>query len=220
MAREGLIRGEWIKNELEIRLGILFWLGVKKIYMVYIWIFKWVVSQKNPCQNKIQIHSTVFWFPVSEKWGQFLGIKDELHQIFFIIITFENVKNNPHIGPLIKIRGSKMILAEQALRWAQRKFYLMQFWLRILTFKIDFFSVFSKKSKSGHFVLQISPWKQYPQKKWSTPRESQCKMQQNCRLRFLIFETLSQRFFTTMFLIIKKNIFSDFMIRIFIFGGL
>ena len=66
------------------------------------------------------------------------------------------------------------------------------------------FSVFSKKSKSGHFVLQISPWKQYPQKKWSTPRESQWKIQQNCRLRFLIFETLSQRFFTTKFLIIKK----------------
>ena len=69
------------------------------------------------------------------------------------------------------------------------------------------FSVFSKKSKSGHFVLQISPWKHNSQKKWSTPRESQWKMQQNCRLRFLIFETLSQRFFTTMFLIIKKNIF-------------
>ena len=57
--------------------------------------------------------------------GHFLGIEDELQQIFFIIDTFENVQNNPHIGPLIKIRGSKMILAEQALRWAQRKFYLM-----------------------------------------------------------------------------------------------
>ena len=142
--------------------------------------------------------------------GHFLGIEDELQQIFFIIDTFENVQNNPHIGPLIKIRGSKMILAEQALRWAQRKFYLMQFWLRNLrnlTFKIGLFSVFSKKSKSGHFVLQISPWKHNSQKKWSTPQESQWKMQQNCRLRFLIFETLSQRFFTTMFLIIKKKYF-------------
>ena len=82
------------------------------------------------------------------------------------------------------------------------------------------FSVFSKKLKSGHFVLQISPWKHNSQKKWSTPRESQWKMQQNCRLRFLIFETLSQRFFTTKFLIIKKNRFSDFMIIIFGFGGL
>ncbi len=140
-------------------------------------------------------------------WGHFLGIEDELQQKIFIIDTFQNVQNNPHIGPLIKIRGSKMILAEQALRWAQRKFYLMQFWLRNLTFKIGFFSVFSKKSKSGHFVLQISPWKQHLQKKWNTPRESQWKIQQNCRLRFLIFETLSQRFFTTMFLIIKKIYF-------------
>ena len=70
------------------------------------------------------------------------------------------------------------------------------------------FSVFSKKSKSGHFVLQISPWKQHPQKKWSTPRESQWKIQQNCRLRFFIFEILSQRFFTTKFHIIKKKLSS------------
>ena len=64
--------------------------------------------------------------------------------IFFIIDTFENVLNNPHIGPLIKIRGSKMIPTEQALRWAQRKFYLMQFWLRNLTFKVGFFQFFRK----------------------------------------------------------------------------
>ena len=70
------------------------------------------------------------------------------------------------------------------------------------------FSVFSKKSKSGHFVLQISPWKQHPLKKWSTPRESQWKIQQNCRLRFFIFEILSQRFFTTKFHIIIKKLSS------------
>ena len=53
---------------------------------------------------------------VRSSWEHFLGIEDELQQFFFIIDTFENVQNNPHIGPLIKIRGSKMILAEQALR--------------------------------------------------------------------------------------------------------
>ena len=40
-----------------------------------------------------------------------------------------------------------MILAEQAIRWAQRKFYLMQFWLRNLTFKIVFFQFFPKSRK-------------------------------------------------------------------------
>ena len=40
-----------------------------------------------------------------------------------------------------------MILAEQALRWAQRKFYLMQFWLRNLTFKVGFFQFFRKSRK-------------------------------------------------------------------------
>ena len=43
--------------------------------------------------------------------------------------------------------------------------------------------------------MQISPWKQHRQKKQSRPWRSQRKNPQNCHLRFLIFETLSQRFF-------------------------
>ena len=43
--------------------------------------------------------------------------------------------------------------------------------------------------------MQISPWKQRRQKKQSRPWRSQRKIPQNCHLRFLIFETLSQRFF-------------------------
>ena len=57
--------------------------------------------------------------------------------------------------------------------------------------------------KSVHFVLQISPRKHGLQEKWSTPWWSQRKILQNCHLRFLNFETLSQRYFTTKFLIIS-----------------
>ena len=86
-----------------------------------------------------------FLYPRSE--DTFWALKTSYNKKIFIIDTFQNVQNNPHIGPLIKIRGSKMILAEQALRWAQRKSYLMQFWLRNLTFKIVFFQFFPKSRK-------------------------------------------------------------------------
>ena len=59
-----------------------------------------------------------------------------------------------------------------------------------------------KRIKSVHFVLQISPWKQGLQKKWSTPRQSQRKILRNCHLRFYIFETLSQIFRHKLMLII------------------
>ena len=114
---------------------------------------------------------TVFWFPVSEKWGHFLGIEDEVQQIFFIIDTFKNVKNNPPIGPLIKIRGSKMILAEQALRWAQRKFNLVQFWLRNLTFKMSFFSFFEKVEKWPFCFADFTMKTQFPEKMEYTTRK-------------------------------------------------
>ena len=74
-----------------------------------------------------------------------------------------------------------------------------------MLFKFVFFSVFSKNSKSQHFVLQISPWEKHLQKKRSIPRWCQRKILENCHLRFLIFETLSQRFFATKFLIIWKG---------------
>ena len=78
-----------------------------------------------------------------------------------------------------------------------------------------YFSVFLKMLKSGHFVLWISLWKLHRQKKLSTPWQSQRKILWNYHLRFFNFETLSQRFFTTKFLNIRKNWFSHFMIRIF-----
>ena len=52
--------------------------------------------------------------------------------------------------------------------------------------------------------MQISPWRQHLQKKWSIPQRSQRKMQQNCQFRILIFETLSQRFFYWKFVIFQK----------------
>ena len=92
MAREGLIRGEWIKNGLENRLGILFWLGVKKIYMVYIWIFKWLVSQKNPCKKKFKFNPFIrlsfdFLYPRSE--DTFWALKTSYNIFFLLSILFK-----------------------------------------------------------------------------------------------------------------------------------
>ena len=76
---------------------------------------------------------------------------------------------------------------------------------RIFTFKNGFFFDFLENRKKGNFVSQISPWKLHLQKKRSRPRRSRQKMQENCNLRFLIFEILSQRFFD-----LKYPIFSFF----------
>ena len=50
---------------------------------------------------------------------------------------------------------------------------------------------------SSWFSSQFSPWKQGPQKKLNTPGQSQRKILLNSHLRFFIFETLSQRCFST-----------------------
>ena len=76
-----------------------------------------------------------------------------------------------------------------------------------------YFSVFLKMLKSGHFVLQISPWKLRRQKKLSTPWQSQRKILWNYHLRFLNFETLSQRYFTTKFLIISIKTWQTNILR-------
>ena len=152
--------------------------------------------------------------------GHFLGIEDELQQFFFILYTFEKSPEQSSYWASDKNTGVQNDPRGTGIKMSSKKILFDAVLIENFDVQNRLFSVFSKKSKSGHFVLQISPWKQHPQKKWSTPRESQWKMQQNCRLRFLIFETLSQRFFTTKFLIIKKNRFSDFMIKIFGFGGL
>ena len=62
--------------------------------------------------------------------------------------------------------------------------------------------------KTGNFDRQFSPWKRRLQKKRSTPRRRQRKMQENCHLRFLIFELSSQRFFDlklTIFRFLKNS---------------
>ena len=72
------------------------------------------VSKKKIKFNPFIRLSFDFMYPRSE--DTFQALKTRYNNFFFIIDTFKNVKNNPPIGPLIKIRGSKMILAEQALR--------------------------------------------------------------------------------------------------------
>ncbi len=56
-----------------------------------------------------------------------------------------------------------------------------------------------KNVKMGDFVSVISPWKRRLKKKWSIPRRSQRKMQENCHLRLLIFKLLFKRFFDLKF---------------------
>ena len=135
--------------------------------------------------------------------GHFLGIEDELQQIFFIMDTFENVQNNPHIGPLIKIRGSKMILAEQALRWAQRKFYLMQFWLRNLTFKIGFFQSFPKSRKVAILFCRFHHENSIPRKNGVHHEKANVKCNKTVDSDFWFSKLCHRDFSTTKFLIIK-----------------
>ena len=138
---------------------------------------------------------------------------------FFIIDTFKNVKNNPPIGPLIKIRGSKMILAEQALRWAQRKFYLMQFWLRNLTFKVGFFQFFRKSWKVAILFCRFHHENSIPRKNRVNHEKANVKCNKTVDSDFW-FSKLCHRDFSPQCSLFWKKIFSDFMIRIFVFGGL
>ena len=67
--------------------------------------------------------------------------------------------------------------------------------MRILPYENAYFFTFLKIWKTGNFERGISPWKRRLQKKRSTPQRRQRKMQENCHLRFFIFELSSQRFF-------------------------
>ena len=139
--------------------------------------------------------------------GHFLGIEDELQQICFIIDTFENVQNNPHIGPLIKIRGSKMILAEQALRWAQRKFYLMQFWLRNLTFKVGFFQFFRKSWKFAILFCRFHHENTIPRKNGVHHEKANGKCNKTVDSDFWFLKLCHRDFSPQCSLLLKKNIF-------------
>ena len=103
----------------------------------------------------------------------------------------------------------KKVLKIKNLRWQfQRIFRWLRrgvlyffcrpcFLVEICKTKWTLFIILRVASILQPFVLQISPWKQGLQKKWSTPRRSQRKILRNCHLNFFIFETLSQRFFVT-----------------------
>ena len=62
--------------------------------------------------------------------------------------------------------------------------------------KWTLFIILRVASISHPFVLQISPWKQGLQKKWSTPRRSQWKILRDSHLRFL-FSIFCHRDFLT-----------------------
>ena len=105
------------------------------------------------------------------------------------------IDGNPHFESPINVRGSKTYLSDGPRRWLGKKAKKIISKGRILPYENANFSSFLEICKLGDFDRQISPWKQRLEKKRSTPRRSQRKMQENCHLKFLIFKLLSQRFF-------------------------
>ena len=105
------------------------------------------------------------------------------------------IAGNPRFESPIKVRGSKTYLSDGPRRWVGKKAkkIISKGW--ILPYKNAHFSTFLEIFKTGNFDRQFSPWKRRLQKKRSTPRRRQRKMQENCHLRFLIFKLSSQRFF-------------------------
>ena len=61
------------------------------------------------------------------------------------------------------------------------------------------FSALFKKVKTDDFVSWFFPWKMCQLKKWSTPRWTARKKQENSDLSFFIVKTLSQRFLQNIF---------------------
>ena len=74
----------------------------------------------------------------------------------------------------------------------------MYFWVRDLPLKISIFQFFFKCKKVVILFCKFLHKKVFTEK-WSTPWQSRRKIHRNCQLRFLIFETSSQRFLTTKF---------------------
>merc|ERR1712212_830063 len=105
------------------------------------------------------------------------------------------IDGNPHFESPINIRGSKTYLSDGPRRWLGKKAKKIISKGRILPYENGNFSSFLEICKLGDFDRQISPRKQRLEKKRSTPRRSQRKMQENCHLRFLIFKLSSQSFF-------------------------
>ena len=105
------------------------------------------------------------------------------------------IAGNPRFESPIKVWGSKTYLSDGPRRWVGKKAKKIISKGRILPYKNAHFSTSLEICKTGNFDRQFSPWKRRLQKKRSTPRRRQRKMQENCHLRFLIFELSSQRFF-------------------------
>ena len=98
----------------------------------------------------------------------------------------------------IKARGSKLILSD-IQRWlAQRRKSWMLSRRRYLQLYGGIFWIFQKTWKVDILFYKFLH-KKVSIKKWRTLWQSQRKILQNSHLRFLIFETLSQRFLTTKF---------------------
>ena len=115
------------------------------------------------------------------------------------------IDGNPHFESPINVRGSKTYLSDGPRRWLGKKAKKIISKGRILPYENANFSSFLEICKLGDFDRQISPWKLRVEKKRSTPRRSQRKMQENCHLRFLIFKLSSQSFFA-----LKYAIFNFF----------
>ena len=112
-----------------------------------------------------------------------------------------------------------MILAEQALRWAQRKFYLMLFWLRNLTFKIVFFQFFPKSRKVAILFCRFHHENSIPRKNEVHHKKANGKSNKTVDSDFWFLKLCHRDFSPQSSLLLKKYIFSDFMIRIFVFAA-
>ena len=110
---------------------------------------------------------------------------------------------NPRFESPINVRGSKTYLSDRSRIWVGKKAKKIISKGRILPHENAHFSTFLEICKTGDFNRGISPWKRRLQKKRSIPWRRQRKMQENCHLRFLIFELSSQRFFDLKFAIFR-----------------
>ena len=165
---------------------------------------------KSQCPGSIifwSVFATVSWF--TDVFGHFLG-EDKFWAKILKTDDFVSLIA-PQKQPLqnnycIPWRSQRKILRDKN----NQKFWGCFLGVVICLTKSTCFFDFLKNVKIGDFVLQISPWRQHLQRKWSIPQRSQRKMQQNCQFRSLIFKTLSQRFFNSKFAIFNIFWFSNF----------
>ena len=146
---------------------------------------------------KISILWQCHWISLWSENGSLFIESDPFsdHESTFCFLNFVTSKE-----PLVKIQGWKMFNMDQTWRWASIENSYIHLGGGNLTFKIRFFHVFREIWKRGNFVLHISLWKQYLQRKWNTAGRSQWKNLRNSHLRCFIFDVSLQRFFAAKFL--------------------